>query len=542
MTDDEDSSGDELLVSRRDALRAWAAAAAVGVAGATLPEQVAAQEYNDSGVTINEIWTEVLSRLPDNWGKWGDDDEIGTLNYLDGRQAFRGMQAAMRGPPDGIEVFTLQPAYSGDVIPTPDEGDASTVGDPVFPTRQPARRDQVVDDRHYEQGIVEPLVGGMKFSDDAFVTRLFLQGSTQLDALAHVWYDTRKRAGQEGLADEREGLLYNGYPASTLSTPHEYERPVDGLRPVSDPDNDPTTDPGSAESAGPFNTDLEAVDVERTFEAARNGAAKQADHGEVGRAVFLDVGRNGPDDLERSAVDDTRLAQGEAVTLEDLEATAEAQGVEIRQRDILLIRMGGTEKAKDPDAVWTTNEPGLTFSQDLIEFIDEMEIPIVGADCLAVEKLVSTIDPLEDLHDGPRAAVEDELGVTLDEPFDVTNANHPALITNLGLPVHEIFLFDDLAESCEQDGVYSMLYVGAPLKITGGDGAPINPTVVKASRPAEDGGGNGDEDDEDGDEDDDENRDDDRGDGDRPDGGPTGPGGGDGDRPWWWDEDDEDDD
>jgi len=490
MTEDADDSGqDGLLLSRRETLRAWAAAAAVGVAGATLPEQVAAQEYKSSGATINEIWTDVLSRLPDNWGKWGADDEIGTLNYLDGEEAFRGMQAAMRGPKDEIEVFTLQPAYSGDVIPTPDNGDASTVGDPVFPTRQPARRDQVVDDRHYDRGIVDPLVGGMKFSDDAFITRLFLQGSTQLDALAHVWYDTKKRPGQDELADEREGLLYNGFSDDTLSTAHEYERPVDGLRPTSDPDNDPTTDASSAESAGPFNTDLEAVEIERTFEAGRLGAAKQADHGQVGRAIFLDVGRNGPDDLERSDVDHTRLAQGEVVTLEDLQATADAQGVEIRERDILLVRMGGTEKAKDPDATWTTDEPGLTFSQDLIEFIHDMEIPIVGADCLAVETLVSTIDPQEDLHDDLRTAVEDELDVALDEPFDVTNANHPALITNLGLPIHEIFLFDDLAESCEQDGVYTMLYAGAPLKITGGDGAPINPTVVKASRPAEPGDG-----------------------------------------------------
>ena len=174
--------------------------------------------------------------------------------------------------------------------------------------------------------------------------------------------------------------------------------------------------------------------------------------------------------------------------LEDIEATARAQGVDIRKRDILLFRFGGTEKAKDPDAVWTTEEPGLSFSQDLIEWIHEMEIPIVGGDNLAVELLVDEIDPQEDLNDDIRGAVEDELGITLDEPFDVTNPNHPALITNLGLPIHEIFLFDELGESCAEDGVYEMLYVGAALNVVGGDGAPINPTVVKASTPGGSGG------------------------------------------------------
>ena len=28
---------------------------------------------------------EVLKEAPKNWGKWGDDDEVGALNYLDVR-------------------------------------------------------------------------------------------------------------------------------------------------------------------------------------------------------------------------------------------------------------------------------------------------------------------------------------------------------------------------------------------------------------------------------------------------------------------------
>ena len=193
------------------------------------------------------------------------------------------MQAAMQGPKEEIEKFNLQPPYSGNDIPTPDDGDASLPGDPVFPTRQPARRDQVVDNRHYQEGIVEPLEGGMKFSDDAFITRLFLQGSSQMDALAHVWYDTKKRNDQDNLADEREPLLYNGFEASSLSTPHEYEVEVDGLRPAEDPENDLADIP---DDYVPFSTDLVDHPISRTWEAGRDGVGEKASHGNVGRAVL----------------------------------------------------------------------------------------------------------------------------------------------------------------------------------------------------------------------------------------------------------------
>ncbi len=40
---------------------------------------------------------------PSNWGKWGPDDEVGSLNYLDAAQVLRGTRHIVSG-----EVFTLQ--------------------------------------------------------------------------------------------------------------------------------------------------------------------------------------------------------------------------------------------------------------------------------------------------------------------------------------------------------------------------------------------------------------------------------------------------
>src|SRR5690606_35161093 len=40
---------------------------------------------------------------PSNWGKWGPDDELGALNYLDAAEVLRGVQHVKSG-----ETFTLQ--------------------------------------------------------------------------------------------------------------------------------------------------------------------------------------------------------------------------------------------------------------------------------------------------------------------------------------------------------------------------------------------------------------------------------------------------
>ena len=404
---------------------------------------------------IDEIWTNVLDQLPDNWGKWGDDDELGAHNYLGSEEAFAGLQTAMRGGETGLSVFPLQLSYTGEVI-----SEDNPLGDPVFPTRQPARRDNAVDFDDYEAGRAEALPGGGKFADDAFITRLFLQGSTQYDALAHFWYDRPTGDG------ERDPVLYNGFPAETTATTKEFDEPIDGLRPP--------------EGGDPFSTDLDRVDVTETAGATRANVMEVAEHGTVGRGVLLDVGRYKKDEPPY------RLDPDDCVTLNDLKGTADAQGVELRKRDIHLVRTGSIERARDPDAefTWGTggsedlNEPGLCFSQDLIEWIDEMEIPIVGADNLAVEKLTTvTVDVEEDLNDDIRNAVD--FGGR--ETLDIVNPMHPALLVNLGVTIMEILYLKDLADQCAEDGIYDFLYAASPLKIERSVGAPVNPVVVKAT-------------------------------------------------------------
>ena len=125
---------------------------------------------------------EVLKDSPSNWGKWGPDDEVGSLNYLGPEQVLAAAQLIRSG-----KVFTLQRLI----------GDPK--GDPVWPGRTPAERTQILDECDWDEGGKGPAFpGGLHYADDKI--NAFLQGSTQYDALGHVWFD---------------GKIWNGYDART---------------------------------------------------------------------------------------------------------------------------------------------------------------------------------------------------------------------------------------------------------------------------------------------------------------------------------------
>jgi kynurenine formamidase len=125
---------------------------------------------------------DLLADSPSNWGKWGPDDEVGCLNYLGPEQVLAAAQLVTSG-----KTFTLQRLI----------GDPK--GDPVWPGRTPAERTQILDESNWDEGAGGPVYpGGLHYADDKI--NAFLQGSTQYDALGHVWYG---------------GKIWNGYDART---------------------------------------------------------------------------------------------------------------------------------------------------------------------------------------------------------------------------------------------------------------------------------------------------------------------------------------
>ncbi|HTJ59270.1 MAG TPA: cyclase family protein [Devosiaceae bacterium] len=134
-----------------------------------------------TGKPDDKALSRLLAGAPNNWGKWGADDEVGALNYLTANEIKAGMAAVRQH-----RTFTLG-------VPI---GTAS--GDAVFPGRWSARHYMVADKSGFVAGHWHPLDGGLEFADD-YVSG-FAQAGTHCDALGHMWYDD---------------TIWNGYSAHT---------------------------------------------------------------------------------------------------------------------------------------------------------------------------------------------------------------------------------------------------------------------------------------------------------------------------------------
>jgi len=125
---------------------------------------------------------ELLHRLS-NWGKWGDDDELGALNYITAEKRVSAAGLVRRG-----EVFALGLPITGGQ--GPQRGIGSRVNPLHFMTASGCDPSTSV-----------PLGGGAGYTDD-FIG-LSVQGGTQWDALCHIFYD---------------GTMYNGFPAAAVTS------------------------------------------------------------------------------------------------------------------------------------------------------------------------------------------------------------------------------------------------------------------------------------------------------------------------------------
>ncbi len=315
-------------------------------------------------------FVELLKDAPTNWGRWGPDDEIGSLNFLTAAEVLRGVGAVQHGRTFMLGIPVAHP----------------TKGDPLHPLRSQPIHTFTHDEGSYVSGADEPLPRGLKYADDVIV--MYPQGTTQYDALGHAW------CGDQ---------LYNGFDSKLT---------IGGMQ--------------------------------------RCSAEPIADHGVIGRGVLLDVPR-----FKGKA----SLDAGEGVTLQDMFDTAAHQKVEIEKHDIIVVRTGWLPRWYEggPDAFFPEGQvvdPGLQYSPELVEWFHEMEIPSISADNLGCEM---GVDPNLGCH----------------------GALHCALQRNLGIPFNEVVWLEDLAADCAEDGQYTFLFVGAPLKICQGAGSAVNPVAIK---------------------------------------------------------------
>jgi kynurenine formamidase len=165
--------------------------------------------------------------------------------------------------------------------------------------------------------------------------------------------------------------------------------------------------------------------------------------GVVGRAVLLDLTAN------PGVEPDVRRPVSPA----ELDACAKAQGVEIRPRDIILLRTGwlapylATPADKRPEM---PEFAGLESSDAAYDWLERNQITAIAADQLTVE-----VFPTE------------------------PTVLHERIIPGLGIVIGELFWLEELAADSAETGVWDGFLVSVPLRIPGGCASPANAVVFR---------------------------------------------------------------
>lgn len=134
-----------------------------------------------------------IAKQVSNWGRWGSDDERGTLNFITPEVVRRAATLVRTG-----RVFSLGLTFGAD-------GPQIGQGGRVNPMHLMTAVDQKLPGDYPD---------GFRYADDVLV--LPLQCATQWDSLAHVHYD---------------GQLYNGHPAATTSSAGAAKNGIDKIGP-----------------------------------------------------------------------------------------------------------------------------------------------------------------------------------------------------------------------------------------------------------------------------------------------------------------------
>lgn len=307
---------------------------------------------------------ESMIRRVSNWGRWGREDELGTVNFItDGRR-----RAAAELVRTG-KMFSLSLPFGPIGLQPP--GDRRL--DPHHVMLQTGT-DLLC---NVQPGQVE----GWGYADD--MVTMALQCATHWDGLAHAFYDYK---------------MYNDRPCSEVTANGAEHNSIDRV-------------------SGRIATRGILLDFPKLF-----------------GVEWLDMEHR--------------------ITSAEIEAALEAEHVDVRGGEVLLLRTGNMKRARRNggwDQYTYSNEPGIGL--DALPWLHEHEIAGIAADNWAME--VSPSDT----------------GIWL--PV------HAVGIVHMGLLVGENFVLDALADDCARDGVYEFFLTAAPLPFERAVGGPVHPVVVK---------------------------------------------------------------
>jgi len=127
-----------------------------------------------------------MSSEASNWGRWGPDDEKGTLNFITPEIVREAARLVRKG-----KIYSLSIPVARDA--------------PIWPARHNVF--------HFATYRDNPIPGGISGAEDILIMHTY--GTTHLEGLAHVWYD---------------GKLYNGFPATAVGSRGTEKLAIDNVK------------------------------------------------------------------------------------------------------------------------------------------------------------------------------------------------------------------------------------------------------------------------------------------------------------------------
>ena len=285
-----------------------------------------------------------------NWGRWGNDDELGTLNLITDKKRKRAARLVKKGISVSLAL------------------DLNKVKDPL--NQNPFL---------HEVGTSE--FGGHQVAADRYEVEYHGFAHSHMDGLPHFAH---------------KGYFYNGVPYAAAI-------------------------PTGTKKLGIHNAGIKGVFT---------------------RGVLVDM----PAHLGVDYLD-----PGTAITADDITDWEKKNRVRIGSGDVLLIRTGRWEKVRQ-DGQWNFLEKAAGLHASVASFLRERDVAVIGCDG------VSDVMP---------SGVEGRV-----------NPLHELVLVGLGMPILDNLDLDPLAEVAAAQKRTTFLYVGAPLRVPGGTGSPLNPLAV----------------------------------------------------------------
>lgn len=204
---------------------------------------------------------------------------------------------------------------------------------------------------------------------------------------------------------------------------------------------------------------------EVTDETPTLGLQRVAERGIVGRGVLLDVAR-----FREQQGRPINHDAGEAIPVVDLDATAQWQGSDFCDGDILLLRTGWLSHARNRTATPGTpvRSAGLAATEETAAWLWDHHFSVAAADNIALEAWpVGESEVVTEAESSGALATNSHTGML-----------HRILIPLLGLTIGELWDLDELAAACSAGGRHEVFISAEPLNIVGGVGSPANALAI----------------------------------------------------------------